>query len=65
MAETPKKPTEEELAGKAFRLAADTDALVEQWVTEYFPESVITRNSEGWLLFQRATKALKQRLKGE
>lgn len=41
------------------------DAVVDQWVVDYFPESVITRDSQGWQLFQQAAAALKQRLRGE
>lgn len=43
----------------------DTDALVETWFKEFFPNSPVSRDTEAWNLLLRAKDVLKQRLKGE
>ncbi len=42
----------------------DTDAVVDQWVAEYFPDSIISRASAGWQHILTAVAVLKRRLKG-
>lgn len=43
----------------------ETDAVVETWFKEFFPNSPVSRDTEAWNLLLRAKDALKQRLKGE
>ena len=43
----------------------DTDAAVDGWFMEWFPNSIIARSDECWQLLHRAVINLKQRLKGE
>lgn len=59
---SPPAVAEAEIAAPA--AAADTDAVVDCWMEEYFPESTLTRDSAGWQLFSQAVVVLKQRLKG-
>lgn len=42
----------------------DTDTLVDEWLAQYFPASLITRDSAGWQHILAATEELKRRLKG-
>ena len=56
---------DEKMEGPQAGTPAPLDAVVDQWIVDYFPESVITRDSQGWQLFQQAAMVLKQRLKGE
>jgi hypothetical protein len=40
----------------------DTDAVVEAWFKEFFPNSPVSRDTEAWNLLLRAKDILKQRL---
>lgn len=42
-----------------------TDAVVEAWFKEFFPNSPISRDTEAWNLLLRAKDVLKQRLQGD
>ena len=42
-----------------------TDAVVEAWFKEFFPNSPVSRDTEAWNLLLRAKDVLKQRLKGD
>jgi|GEM_PF-1674529 hypothetical protein len=44
---------------------AGADALVDQWLADYFPPSFITRDSAGWQHIIAAAAELKRRLKGD
>jgi hypothetical protein len=59
----------QKLAAEAAALAAeaktqDTDALVDQWLADYFPPNLVTRNSAAWQMISTAAAELKRRLKG-
>lgn len=64
MAEDPEKDMAAAPAPPKGGKAPDTDQVVDQWVEEYFPPGVITRDSQGWQHFQEAAEVLKGRLKG-
>ncbi len=52
------------LAGEATAQEGATDALVDQWLADYFPPSFITRDSAAWQHITAAATELKRRLKG-
>lgn len=51
-------------AADAAREEVDTGALVDQWLADYFPPTLVTRDSAAWQHIAQAAAELKKRLKG-